>query len=204
MRVEKFNYNDPEELRANTYVVFDEDKNAVVIDPSVDSNGVINYLKKNNLSLKAILLTHAHFDHVCGVKRLVDEYHVFTYIHPLEKSSLMDPYENCSITFEKEIIIDVPTKDINDGDALNFLKENIKVLHTPYHTLGSVCFYLEDSHLLFSGDSLFKRGVGRSDLPTSSPRDMKATLLKLYSLPRETVVMPGHGNNTTIGEEKAF
>ena len=146
MKIEKFDYNDIEELLANTYVISDKDKNAIVIDPSKDNDGVINYLEKHDLILKAILLTHGHFDHMRGVNRLVNKYHVPLYIHYEDEENLKDSYLNCSDMGDEKIIVEQTPILIKDGDELNILSEGlIKVIHTPFHTKGSVCYYLKDN-----------------------------------------------------------
>ena len=204
MKVETFSYNIPDELAANTYVVSDKNNNAVVIDPSVDYDGILNYLRNNKLTLKGILLTHGHFDHIRGVKRLILNYDVHLYVHTLDAELLTNPKKNCSSDFDEEIIVNVNPSVVNDGDILNILNEPVKVIHTPYHTAGGVCYYLENSKILFSGDSLFKLTVGRDDLPTSVPNKKHDSLNKIISLSKDTKVYPGHGKTTSIGEEVLF
>ena len=206
MRVEKFNYNDRDDLCANTYVLSDEQNKAVIIDPAVDNDGTISFLENHHLTPVAILLTHAHFDHIRGVKRLVDKYQLPVYIHFLEEPSLLDPYKNCSMLMGESEIVDVKDKlkTVIDKQVLKILDSDIVVIHTPYHTEGSVCYYLPKENLLFSGDTLFRGSVGRTDLPTSTPKYMRETFDKLKVLPKETKIYPGHESNSTIEYELSF
>ncbi len=202
MKIEKFDYNDIEELLANTYVISDKDKNAIVIDPSKDNDGVINYLEKHDLILKAILLTHGHFDHMRGVNRLVNKYHVPLYIHYEDEKNLKDSYLNCSDMGDEEIIVEQTPILIKDGDELNILSEGpIRVIHTPFHTKGSVCYYLKDNNWLITGDTLFKMSIGRDDLPGSIPSKRRESLNKIMILPKETKIFPGHGPNSVLEME---
>ena len=203
MRVEKFDYNSFDELLANTYVVFDDDKKAIIIDPSKDYEGIVNYLKKNELSPVAIFLTHGHFDHFRGVNILIKNYpNIKIYMEEHDFDLLGDPHKNCSYMMNEVGQIDIYCEFIKDKEILHLLKdEDIMVIHTPYHTMGSVCYYFKNNNWLFSGDSLFAGGVGRFDLPTSCPRLINQSLAKLKELPGTTKVYPGHGPNTTISQE---
>lgn len=206
MFVEKFNYNDRDDLFANTYVLSDENHRAVIIDPSVDYDGIINYLERNNLTPVGVLLTHAHYDHLRGVKRLLDKYLIPLYIHSLEMDSLLDPYKNCSLMLGGSFTLDVKDriKPINDKEVLKILSNDIIVIHAPYHTIGSVCYYCPKEGYLFSGDTLFRGSVGRNDLPTSTSKYMRETFDKLKALPKGVKVYPGHDANTTIEYELSF
>lgn len=202
MKIECFYYNSREELAANTYLLIDKNE-CVVVDPSCDYDGVIEYINNNNLKLKAILITHAHFDHIRGVNRLAKCFNTPIYCHFLDIDALKNPHLNCSE--ENNVIVNFAPIAIEDGQILNLLKnEPIKVIHTPYHTIGSVCFYFTKSKILISGDSLFKMTIGRDDLPTSDPNSKRSSLSKLSVLPEETKVYPGHGSMTTIKHELLF
>ena len=204
MHVEKFCYNSDDDLAANTYVVNDDKLNAVIIDPSVDYDGIINYLEKNHLSPRCILLTHAHYDHIKGVTRLANRYKISTFLHVKEVETLKNPRLNCSY-WEEPLSVDVETSLLKGGETLKqVIDDEIIVIDTPFHTEGSVCYYFKNNKLLFSGDTLFKLSIGRDDLPTSVPEFRKASLNRIKALPKETKVFPGHGNNTTIEYELSF
>ncbi|MBO6280018.1 MAG: MBL fold metallo-hydrolase [Bacilli bacterium] len=205
MKIEKFSYNDIDDLFANTYVVSDSFSNAIVIDPSVDNDGIIKYLESRNLLLKGVLLTHGHFDHMRGVNRLIEKYHIPLYIHEFDYDNLTNTYLNCSYGENKEVVIKSESKLLKDNDELQLLKEDtIKVIHTPFHTKGSVCYYLLNNKILFSGDTLFKNSIGRDDLPGAIANKREESLSKLKRLPIETKIYPGHGANSTIGNELAL
>ncbi len=205
IKVIPFIYDDYDDLFANTYVLVDSFNNAVVIDPSKDNDNLGNYIEKNSLNLKGILLTHAHFDHMRGLDRLVERFHVPFYVSFEEVETLTDPKKNCSYGFGKNPVVIKSSPTIVTGDKLEgLLEETIHVLYTPYHTKGSISFFLKESGLLFSGDSLFKGSVGRSDLPTSSRKDLPNTMQIFKSLPDETKVYPGHGGFTSVAMEKAI
>ena len=191
------------ELCANSYVLIDDNNECVVIDPSSEDDSIVQYINNNNLKLKAILLTHGHFDHIKGVDILVKHFSVPVYISQKDEKLLYNSSLNCSDRFSRvDIVLKTKANTIKDGDILHILNEDIKVIATPYHTEGSVCFYLKDSHILFTGDSLFKESVGRADFITSDPDKMDDSLKKIMSLPDETKVYPGHNDETTIEHER--
>lgn len=204
MHIETFSYNSKEELAANTYVISNSKNEAIVIDPSCDYDGIINYLINHKLKLVAIFLTHGHFDHLKGVNRLVKHFRVQIYCNPLEEPLLTDSELNCSNNFSAPIIVEAKPQYLKDQDTFKFGDQNIVVLHTPYHTLGSNCYYFEKEHVLFSGDSLFKMSIGRDDLITSCPEYKHESLNKLKNLPEDTKVYPGHGNSTVLKNELLF
>ena len=202
MKVIPFIYNDEDDLIANTYIVIDNNE-CVVIDPSKAYEGIAQYIKKNNLILKAVLLTHAHFDHMRGVDILIDSYRAPLYIGFDDESSLTNPLKNLSAFMNnEELIVHAKPITVSDNETIHVLSEDIKVIHTPFHTEGSVCYYLKDSGVLFSGDTLFKSSIGRDDLPGSNPRKKETSLKKIMELPDKVKVYPGHGGFTTIYDEK--
>ena len=204
MNVIPFIYETKDELLSNTYVVIDN-KECIVIDPSSNYDGIINYINKNNLKLRAILITHAHFDHIGGVDRLVNAFHVNVYASVEEISSFTSPKLNCSEDYSfKGVVVESDITSIFDQEILQILDEEIKVIATPYHTRGSVCYYFPKSKLLFSGDSLFMYALGRTDLPTSVPSKRKESIEKLFKLDDDVKVYPGHGRFTSIGHEKEY
>ena len=205
MKLVPFAYNNWFELTANTYILIDDQSKGVVVDPGKEDKAVVDYIKGNNLSLVAILLTHGHFDHIGGVNALSKMFNVPVYIHKNDREFLINPKYNGSDQYSrKDIIIDkdVVVKEIVDERDLNLLSFPIKVIETPFHTPGSICFYLPDENILISGDTLFFESIGRSDFILSNPSLIPHSLAKLMSLKEETVVYPGHGDKTTIGHEK--
>ena len=203
MEIKLFNSNNPFELCANTYVLTDPSKRCVVIDPSVEE--AIKYIQENNLKLVGVLLTHGHFDHIRKVDEIVELYHVPFYIHQKDEELLTNPKLNCSDRFSrKNLVVKAKPSFIKEGDILNLLDLPIKVIETPFHTLGSICYLLEQERVLFSGDSLFNQSVGRMDLPTSDSSLFFSSLAKLMSLDDNIIVYPGHGDETTIKNERLY
>ncbi len=204
IHVEKFAYLDIDDLNANTYVVSDDEKHCIVIDPSVDNDGVTNYILKNGLSLQAVLLTHGHFDHMRGVDRLCKKFNAPLYVHQLDECMLNDSYLNGSSLMGEEFVIAQPAIDLSGGERLKLMEDEIEVIHTPFHTNGSVCYYFVNNKLLFSGDTLFKNSIGRDDLPNSDPRKASESLNKIRKLPKECKIFPGHGSNTVLENELMY
>lgn len=202
MKIIPFIYKDIDDLCANTYVLIDNSNSCIVIDPSKEYDGLVNYIKKNELNLKAVLLTHSHVDHFRGAELLIKTFNVPLYIGFYDAPGLKDPISNCSIMLGQNKTLDIDPITITEGQTISLLDEKIYVIDTPYHTCGAVCYYLEDSKVLFSGDSLFFRGVGRSDLPTSDRKKQYSSIRKILSLPEEVKVFCGHGPNTSIGKER--
>ena len=204
LHIEKINYNDLDDLISNTYIIYD-DKQCVVVDPGANNDSVIRFLKSRNLSLCAILLTHGHADHIRGIDRLVNEYHCELYAHQDDVAMLKDNYLNCSSLMGEDIVVDTQPELVRDGDILGLFDEDeIKVIHTPFHTKGSICYYFANNKWLFSGDTLFKNSIGRDDLPNSVPNKTHESLSKIKALPKETKIYPGHGSNTVLESELIF
>lgn len=190
-------------LGTNAYVVIAADRQrAIVIDPGVPDGALLR--KLDGMKLEAILLTHAHFDHIGGVDALRKRFACPVYLHTLEKDWLTDARKNGSTRWSEvtpPIVTDLPDHELADGQALSLLGETFHVLHTPGHSPGSVGFLCGE--LLFAGDALFRRSIGRTDLPGGNESQLSRSIReKLYTLPEEVIVLPGHGPETTIGEEK--
>lgn len=201
LHVEKFDYNSLDDLISNTYIIYDDNK-AVVIDPGASNDSVSKFLESRHLSLKAILLTHGHVDHIRGVNNLANKYNCPVYIHADDIVMLMDTYLNCSEMLHENVVVSVRPLEVRDNDLLSFFKdEEIKVIHTPFHTKGSICYYFVNNRWLFSGDTLFKNSVGRDDLPNSAPNKMNESLEKIKKLPEDAKIYPGHGPNTVLKSE---
>ena len=203
MKVIPFVYDSYDDLISNTYLLIDSKNQCVVIDPGCAYQGIVNFIKKNNLIPKAILLTHGHFDHMRGIDIIEKEYPIPLFVGYKDLDNLKDFSLNCSEDFEEGTVeVKTPGIGVDEKTTIDLLEEAISVIETPFHTPGSVCFYLKDSAMLFSGDTLFKRGIGRTDLKGGNPRYVYPSLRKLFSLSPEVKVYPGHGPMTTIGNEQ--
>lgn len=189
----------------NVYIYFDtETKEAVVIDPGNEADVIIEFINKNKLKVQAILLTHGHFDHIGAVEEIKDYTGALTYCHELEKDLIENPNLNLSKRMVgKEISVKVD-KFFKDGDIFEFGPTYLKVIHTPGHTTGGICLYDENRNLLFTGDSLFKNSIGRTDFPGGNKDELVNSLkTKILVLPKDTIIFPGHNVNSTIEEEMA-
>lgn len=190
-------------ISTNCYAVVNEDtKEAVLIDPASYPKKLKNYLQDNGLQVKGILLTHGHFDHIMGIDAILEDFKVPVYVHEEEKELIADPILNESRTYTKGYAYD-KAEFVRDGQTLNLIGYEFKVIHTPGHTSGGASYYVESENVVFSGDTLFHGSVGRTDFKTSSMSDLIRSIReKLFRLPDETVVYPGHMEATTIGTEK--
>ena len=200
MKIERFNIGD--DYVCNMYIVGEEGEPCIVVDPGADPNNFIEkYVRKHhNGQIAGFLLTHGHYDHIEGLRLCTMQAPV--YVHLLEEEFLVEPAYNLSLDFLDHLYIrGLKTKLFIDNDILNIGNYEIKVIHTPFHTRGSSCFYFEKEHVLFSGDTLFHLSIGRTDLITGSNKTVESSLKKLAVLPPETKVYPGHGAATTIGDE---
>lgn len=189
----------------NTYCVINKDTNECIItDPSFNPDVIVNMINESGATPTAVLLTHGHFDHIMSVDFLREMYHIPAVSYADEKELITNVSLNHSDKFGRHKVTVEPDIYVNDGDILNYDGMNIKVIHTPGHTSGSCCFFIDNkpNPILLSGDTLFRGTHGRTDFETSSYEDMKHSLKRLFELPPNTLVLPGHGSPTTIEYEK--
>ncbi len=190
------------EIEVNCYFVINQEtKELIVIDPGDAVPSLQEQIEQMGLKPVAVLLTHAHYDHAHGVKSFKEIYPVPVYVHEAEKKTLTDPLLNASYNFgymegyEADVFL-------TDDEEIDLAGIHIKVIFTPGHTPGGCCYYLPDYNTLFCGDTLFKGSVGRTDLAGGKSRQLIQSIRKrLLTLPPETVIYPGHGDYSTIGEE---
>jgi hydroxyacylglutathione hydrolase len=183
-------------------LVCDKKKKCVVIDPSAGSAPLLlGKIAELGLSLEKILLTHSHWDHFADAFELKEKTKVSLYVHSLDAANLTAPGSD-RVPSPISIHPVEPDGFLTEGDVIFVGDLKIEVIHTPGHSPGCVCFYLPENHILFSGDTLFKGAMGALYLPTAQPSKMSLSLAKLAKLPSSTRVVPGHGADTSIGEEK--
>jgi glyoxylase-like metal-dependent hydrolase (beta-lactamase superfamily II) len=198
-------------FQANCYVAAPAaGEECVVIDPGQDAVADLDdLLREHRLKPVAVLLTHGHLDHVWSVAPVCGARDIPAWIHPADRDLLSDPGKGWSATSAQlfgGITLSEPddVRELADGAVMEIAGMEITVDHTPGHTRGSVCFRMAGEHLMFSGDLLFYGSIGRSDLPGGDyPAILRSLASKCLPLPDETVVLPGHGPQTTIGRERA-
>lgn len=202
--IQKFTFNLFDE---NTYVLSDETSECVVIDPGMsnpsEEKELASFIQQAGLKPVAVILTHAHIDHILGCQFAVDYFKI-----------KMSGHKDCD-KFISQAKVQASTYGIpfqgapnignflNEGDIVRFGNSELKVFHTPGHADGSLCFYSKQDKFVLTGDVLFNQSIGRTDLPTGDYDLLKYNIWeKLFTLPEETVVYAGHGPETTIGSEK--
>lgn len=187
------------DLGVNCYILTNDDK-AIVIDPGAEYNKIKEAL--NGKKVEAVLLTHGHFDHTGAVKQFQDN-GAKVYVSKEDAKMLLDGYTSLAQPFGYPFTPIKADETFNDNDMIELIGLKIKVILTPGHTTGSACFLIDD--ILFSGDTLFNRSIGRTDFPGGDFQAISASIRnKLYVLDEDTPVFSGHGNKTTIKDEKCF
>ncbi|HEY2809990.1 MAG TPA: MBL fold metallo-hydrolase [Rhabdochlamydiaceae bacterium] len=176
-------------------------KRAAIIDAPLDSSKILaKRAKEFDLHIEMLLLTHSHWDHIADAAAFKEKLHLPIYIHSEDAGNLVEPGLDKLPLFFPIKGVD-PDHFLEQGQKIPLGHLHIEVIHTPGHTPGGVCFYLEKQKVLFSGDTLFRGAIGNLSFPTARPRLMTESLKKLALLPKDTVVYPGHGESTTIGDE---
>lgn len=199
--------------QTNCYILGNEDtSSAWIIDPGNEGSRIIQTIENHNVTPVAILLTHTHWDHITAISELKQRWPNLEILVSEEDSHYLgkQAYERFSKTcFDKSFLQRYEQALKAMSEATGFLTDNqvlqdshLTVMHTPGHTQGGVCFYHEQGQFLFSGDTLFAGGIGRTDLEGGSYSQIVASCKRLLSLPMETRVLPGHGPATTIGDEQ--
>jgi len=190
--------------RTNCYIVSDKNGNTFVIDPGAEADKILAQLQEiKNINLKFIILTHGHFDHVGAVDEIKKVYpHCIVYLPEYDEVLYRDLPEQGAFVGRVLIPQHSEINAVSGGQFIKFCDENIEIIDTPGHTPGGVCYLLGGN--LFTGDTLFFHTYGRVDLPLADPKKMKESLDKLLRMSSDLTVYPGHGQATTIAEEKAY
>lgn len=190
-------------FQENTYAVYDDEKTAFLLDPGAEGENILTYIEKNELNLKYIVLTHGHGDHIASIPFLKEKFPDIKIIaHFDEQDLLIDSDKNLSKMLGMgDLSLDADIY-VTEEDKFQIGQMNLEFLHTPGHTVGSMCVIMEDT--MFTGDTLFHGSIGRTDLPTSSRAQMEDTMKKLYALEKDYILYPGHDSKTTLFNEKKY
>ena len=208
MNIQRFEVNP---LQENCYVVSDDSRECVIIDCGAyyddESIAIDNYLRKQQLKPVHLLATHGHLDHNFGNAHLFKQYGLKVEICAGDQQLVERLPQQAAALFGMEISDDQPPvgRLLNDGDTITFGQHTLQVIQTPGHSHGSCLFYCKEEGVVFSGDTLFRMSIGRTDFPEGSWQQMEQSLAKIAgTLPKDTVVYPGHGPQTTIVDELQY
>ena len=189
-------------MGVNCYILGDKSE-AIIVDPGSDADKIIKILDDNEIKAKYIALTHCHFDHILAVEKLIEKLGVKLIACQSEKENLSDASVNYTDRYSRKPVSLIADVYVKDGDIIKSGEFEFKVIETPGHTSGGMCLYCKGENLLISGDTLFYSSVGRCDLATGNEKTLvKSIKEKIFILPDDTVVLPGHGENTSIGFER--
>lgn len=204
MHVQQFTFG---YFQENTYILWDESKECIIIDPgntSPQEDAILfDFIEKKHLKPVILLLTHGHIDHIAGNDAVYLRYKLLPQIHQ-EDLFLIQTHELTAKMYNIPCNPSpLPTQFLNENQVIKFGKSQLYCIHTPGHSPGSITFYAPEHHFVISGDVLFYESIGRTDLPKGNFDTLKKSILeKLYPLPDDTKVYCGHGPSTTIGHEK--
>ena len=208
INIQRFEVNP---LQENCYVVSDDSRECVIIDCGAyydeESIAIDNYLRKQQLKPVHLLATHGHLDHNFGNAHLFRQYGLKVEICAGDQQLVERLPQQAAALFGMEISDDQPPvgRLLNDGDSITFGQHTLQVIQTPGHSHGSCLFYCKEEGVVFSGDTLFRMSIGRTDFPEGSWQQMEQSLAKIAgTLPKDTVVYPGHGPQTTIADELQY
>ena len=193
-------------VATNCYIgINEETKECFIVDPATCPPEFVSYIKNAGLTVKAVLLTHGHFDHIMGLDALLKEFSVPVYAHEAEREVLESEQLNSSASMLGQPYSFSGADYVTNRQELRIAGFEILVIYTPGHTIGGCCYYIEKEKALFSGDTLFHGSVGRTDLPTGSMGQLVSSVRdRLFVLRDDTQVYPGHMEETTIGYEKKY
>ncbi len=192
-------------VQTNCYFLYHEDnKECLIFDPGDQAEQIISFIKKKELKPVGIVLTHGHFDHIMAADEIRKEFDIKIYAAKAEEELLGNSMLNVSAQIGESVSLKAD-EWLEDGQELSILGETMRCILTPGHTIGGMCYYFSKAGILISGDTLFEASVGRTDLPTGNGRQLIQSIReKLFCLPDEVKVYPGHGMMTSIQDEKMY
>ncbi|MFZ4263506.1 MBL fold metallo-hydrolase [Sphingobacterium sp. HJSM2_6] len=204
LHIKSFTFNPYQE---NTYLIFDDEKNCVVVDPGMhnyqEEEYFASYIQKNELNVCSLINTHGHIDHVLGNKFICDTYHVLPNFHENELPLIIQVQNyapQMGIRYEPSPI---PDRFLTENDKITIGNNQLSLILAPGHSPGHLCLYSEEHKFLIGGDVLFYRSIGRTDLPGGNHQQLLNSIAnKIYTLAGDTLVYPGHGQPTNIQDEK--
>ncbi|MBB6217113.1 glyoxylase-like metal-dependent hydrolase (beta-lactamase superfamily II) [Anaerosolibacter carboniphilus] len=187
-------------LESNSYIIYDEHTlDTFVIDPGDESQTLFKYIEKNALRVKAIILTHYHYDHIGAVDDIKKKYNCPVYIHKKDALGLKTPEINHSIGGYRKPVAITADKLVSDGDQIQAGEVILEVIHTPGHTHGSMCLKVKNENIIFTGDTIFDDDLGRTDLEDGSEDEMKRSIVnKIAKWADDIVIYPGHADHATM------
>ena len=188
----------------NVYIYYDEQSlDACIIDPGGSFEKIREFVNSKKLKVKSVILTHGHADHIGALQEIIDHYKDIEVIAAKrEKKILNSPAYNLTINFGMKNTSFEATRYVEDGDTYQIGGKTLKFIVTPGHTSGSMCVF--DGEIMFTGDTLFEGSIGRTDLPTGSYQEMENSLKKLSQMNEDIIILPGHGEQSSIGQEKKY
>ncbi len=205
LKISRFVFNS---ISVNTYLIYNENKECIIIDPGCfdefENEKIVSFIEANSLKIKELMFTHGHTDHNIGAYFLHEKYGVPLAAHLDDKEFFKNSWMlavaiGWDFDMDKTI---VPSIDLHEGDFVALGEDKLRVISTPGHSPGGVCFYCEEGGFMFTGDTLFFGSYGRYDFPGGDKNLLRQSLQKLFTMPEDIVCYPGHGEPTTIGQEK--
>jgi hydroxyacylglutathione hydrolase len=195
------------DYETNCYVLRNSGRDAdcLIIDTGLDAEPLLDFLEQNKLTPAVLILTHGHADHIAGVEPLRKKFPaIAVYIHKLDAEMLTNAAGNLSVLAGISLTAKKADHFVEEGDIIDKIQIKLRVIHTPGHTPGGICLYCEKDGIIFVGDTLFAGSIGRTDFPNGDMHQLVSGIKKkLFALPEDTIVYPGHGPETSIGQEKA-
>jgi hydroxyacylglutathione hydrolase len=194
-------------IQENCYVVNDDSKECVIVDCGAyyeeERKAIVTYIRNNHLTPKHLIVTHGHIDHNFGNNTIKDEFGLSPEVSSLDKKFMDSLKEQAISLLGLSLDYDMPAvgKYLSESDVIEFGTHRFTIISTPGHTPGGVFFYCEEEHIAFSGDTLFHKSIGRTDFEGGSMFQIIQSLRNIAQLPDNTIILPGHGERTTIGVE---